>query len=414
MKMRDAWLLALYAFVMGAGAGILLWLLFEAMAIGTKLVWQTVPARLALADHLAYYLVVCMVAGLVIGLLQKYYGAYPDTMPGVFARVKKNGGYPYDQWYLLVAAFLLPIIFGGAIGPMAGVASVTAAIWTFISEQIKLKWRALTALGDAGLGARLAVIVSVGPGSAEEARAIVLPKRARTVIYTIGLGTLIVLLNVLVIAGGSMVLPRFDRIHAVGWSQWKWVLVLLAFGILLGIIYEVLDAFTRRLARYATPHIVLVCTLIGAAVGLAGYYLPQILFAGGEQMLSLFGAWTELAAGALMALALLKVMLSVLCLNLGWRGGPFMPMIYSGVAAGYGVTVLIDQWSATAALDGSFAAAIVVAAMLGYVMKKPALIVVLLLLCFPLTYIVPLTASAFVSAKIGAWAGKKRVSACAK
>lgn len=411
MKMRtsDLCLLGVYALVMGALAGVFLWGLFEIMAYGTKFIWQLLPQRLGLSDHLSYYLLVCMAAGALIGLLQRYYGAYPDTMPGVIAKVKNNGGYPYDRWYLLAAAFLLPIIFGGAIGPMAGVASVTASIWTFISQQIKLKWRALSALVQPDLHARLAVIFSLGPGSAQEARTITLPKTTRTVLYTIGLGTLIVLLNVLVLAGGSMALPRFDRIHAVGWSQWKWGVLLLAFGILLGVIYEALDAFTRRLAERIAPHIVLVCILIGAVVGLAGYYLPTILFAGGEQLLTLFGAWTELAAGALLAVALLKVMLSVLCLNLGWRGGPFMPMIYSGVAAGFGVTVLIDQLSVSATLDGSFAAAIVVSAMLGYCFKKPLLIIALLLLCFPLTYIVPLTASAVASAKLAEWRDNLRL-----
>lgn len=411
MKTLDEGLLALYALVMGACAGGALWLLFELMGIGTRLVWQILPERLALGDHLAYYLLVCMGAGALIGLLQKYYGAYPDTMPGVMVKVKTNGGYPYDHWYLLVAAVLLPIIFGGAIGPAAGLVSLTAAIWTFISQQIKLKWQALSQLAQPGLGARLALIFSLGPGNAQEAYTITLPKTTRSLLYAIGLGTLLIVLNVLVITCGSMTLPRFDRFHAVGWSQWKWALLLLAFGILLGVIYEALDKLTRRLAGYLMPHIVLVCIVIGAVVGLAGYYLPQILFAGSTQLLALVGSWTELAAGALLALALLKVMLSVLCLNLGWRGGPFMPMIYSGVAAGFGVTVLIDQLSLGAALDGSFAAAIVVAAMLGYCFKKPVLIIVLLLLCFPLTYIVPLTASAFASAKIAEWAGKKRAHA---
>lgn len=410
MKMRtsDLCLLGVYALVMGALAGVFLWGLFEIMAYGTKFIWQLLPQRLGLSDHLSYYLLVCMAAGALIGLLQRYYGAYPDTMPGVIAKVKNNGGYPYDRWYLLAAAFLLPIIFGGAIGPMAGVASVTAAIWTFISQQIKLKWQALSMLAQPGLRAHLAVIVSFGPGSAQEAQRIVLPKKVRSVLYAIGLGTLIVLLNVLVITGGSMAVPRFDRSHAVGWSQWKWSLLLLAFGMLFGIIYGMLDRFTQRLYKYVASHIVLVCTLIGAAIGLSGYYLPTILFAGGEQLQALFGAWTHLAAGALMGVALLKVMLSVLCLNLGWRGGPFMPMIYSGVTAGFGITILIDCLSPGAALDGSFAAAIVVSAMLSYYFRQPVLIIILLLLCFPLTYIVPLTVAAFVSAKIAEWVGKKR------
>jgi hypothetical protein len=42
----------------------------------------------------------------------------------------------------------------------------------------------------------------------------------------------------------------------------------------------------------------------------------------------------------------------------------------------------------------------VIAALYGYMMRKPAAAIAILMLCFPVTYILPIAASAIISSKI--------------
>lgn len=67
-----------------------------------------------------YNICVCLIGGLLIGLWQRKYGILPDDMEQVMGKVKATGGYPYNNLPVIAVAALLPLIFGGALGPEAG------------------------------------------------------------------------------------------------------------------------------------------------------------------------------------------------------------------------------------------------------------------------------------------------------
>ena len=121
-------------------------------------------------------------------------------------------------------------------------------------------------------------------------------------------------------------------------------------------------------------------------------------------------AWSTIffIAGALLLIAVLKGLLSALCINLGWRGGNIFPIIYMGAAAGYACAQAVNLLGGDAALDGGFAVALVLAAMYGFLSQKPVTVIAVLLLCFPVTYILPIAVAAFVSAKVSQWFSRWR------
>ena len=90
---------------------------------------------------------------------------------------------------------------------------------------------------------------------------------------------------------------------------------------------------------------------------------------------------------------LVKLILISLCINLGWKGGNIFPLIFCGTLAAFTVSWFIG-------IDYSFAAAVLVASMYGYLTRKPVTAIAILLLCFPVTYIIPLAASAFIASKV--------------
>jgi membrane protease YdiL (CAAX protease family) len=82
----------------------------------------------------------------------------------------------------------------------------------------------------------------------------------------------------------------------------------------------------------------------------------------------------------LIATGLIKAMLTPALINLGWRGGHFFPVIFSGVSLGYGLAVLTGA-------DPVFCVAVCTASTMGAVMRQPVMVVGLLLMCFPLMYV---------------------------
>ena len=104
----------------------------------------------------------------------------------------------------------------------------------------------------------------------------------------------------------------------------------------------------------------------------------------------------------LAGIALLKVLLTNVCIQSGLKGGHFFPIIFAGVCLGYAAAILVFGGLSGQAILGfsnatgqaalvfgdvaghaAFAAAIVTAALLGAIMKKPLAVTVLLFLCFP-------------------------------
>ena len=86
-------LLGLFSLLLGALSGVVLWAVLQVMNGGIVLLWEVVPSYLSLGDSVFYSLVVCMVGGVLIGMIQKRYGAIPETMHQVMATVKAEGGY---------------------------------------------------------------------------------------------------------------------------------------------------------------------------------------------------------------------------------------------------------------------------------------------------------------------------------
>lgn len=405
-------LLGLFSLFLGALSGVVLWAVLQVMNGGITLIWELAPSYLAFGDSVFYPLVVCMAGGVLIGVIQKRYGAIPETMHQVMATVKAEGGYAGKRVWVLIVALLLPIIFGGAIGPEAGLSGVIAALWTFVSRNINIRGLQLEAMAETGVVATLGAIFgaplfgiaeAVEPDNASEHyRDKLLSKKARIYLYGLGVIGIFAGMKLLAPLGStSEGLPRFSRYHAIGWSQWKWAVALILLGMLMALLYAAFNGLSEKLAVLLEGRAILAAVLAGALLGLVGFFLPETMFSGETGLHSLLGEWRSYTAGALLLIAVLKGLLSTLCINLGWRGGNIFPIIYMGAAAGYAFALAVNAGGS--ALDGSFAVALVLAAMYGFLSQKPVTVLAVLLLCFPVTYILPIAVAAFVSAKLSQW-----------
>ena len=387
--------------VTGAFAGAAVWLFFFAMEHGIDYLWTEIPHALGVASpelasgpfgFLPYPFFVCLLGGLLIGLYEKMTGTKTDDLNQVMAKVKRDGRYPYDNLGKLSFAALLPLLFGdrmrrfGAefreltlLGTQAALTALfTAPVFGFVAP--------LAGSAD-GQGA--------GDGDDSESGEITIrmPKAQKTVVYGIaiagGLGTYLLLGQLM---GGGMGMPRFEA-AVVGNLELTWLIPLSLIGTVCGWLYFVSEHASEALAHAIGERPVVKAMLAGLALAICGTVLPYTMFAGETQADVLMETYLTIPAGVLIATGLVKAMLTPALINLGWRGGHFFPVIFSGVSLGYGLAILTGA-------DPVFCVAVCTASTMGAVMRQPVMVVGLLLMCFPLKGIVCMIIAAVIAAGI--------------
>ena len=120
--------------VMGVVAGAIVWAFLFVMDLLIGLIWGRLPAYF---DFVFLPLVICVIGGFVIGIYQKVFGTYPESLDTVLAKVKKDGRYEYKNIMVYSTAALLPLIFGASVGPEAGLTGTIAGICTWVGDRMK-------------------------------------------------------------------------------------------------------------------------------------------------------------------------------------------------------------------------------------------------------------------------------------
>ena len=134
-------------------------------------------------------------------------------------------------------------------------------------------------------------------------------------------------------------------------------------------------------------------TLGGLILGVLGTVLPLTLFSGEEQMAELTETYLGFAPWVLILTGVAKLFLTNVCIQSGWRGGHFFPVIFCGVSIGYGVARL-------SGLNEAFCLGVITAALLGVILRKPVAVTLLLLLCFPVRVIPWLILAAYLGSLV--------------
>ena len=133
------------AIAVGLVIGLIVWAVFWASSALTELLWIDGRTRLESAlsktGIASWWLPVafCGIGGLVIGLWTRFFGGQPKSLENVMASVKTTGGYQLEHPGASIVGFLLPLVFGGSIGPEAGLTGIIAAASRASETALKLQ-----------------------------------------------------------------------------------------------------------------------------------------------------------------------------------------------------------------------------------------------------------------------------------
>lgn len=375
--------LILFCCIVGAVAGSVVWAFLKVMSLGIDLLWERLPSICHIPCHT---LLVCTLGAALIGCFRRKFGDYPEGLDIVIGKVRTEKTFDYSNMPVLLLGALFPLLLGSSVGPEAGLAGVIVGLCYWIGDNLSFARQNAKEYSQVGVAVTLAVLFRsplFGVFTVEEENRdkeiIKLPGTLRLFLYGLAAaaGTGCYMLLSESFGAGLGAFPSFPEMQPEFGDH-----LMLAVYILLGCVLAKFYFFTHLAAERVLAFFPAVMkeTVGGFCLGIMGMLMPVLLFSGEEAMGELIADHEMYAPLALAVLAFLKVLLTNICIQSGLKGGHFFPVIFAGVCLGY---------SAGASVFGSsgghmiFAAAIVTAALLGGIMKKPLAVTVLLFLCFP-------------------------------
>lgn len=414
------------AFVLGAFSGACVWLVIDIMRVVIELLWTRLPWIVPGGSTIWYRMLVCAAGGALIGLWHGKHGDLPDSMEQVLGKVKRDGYYPYDHLGVVAVSALLPLFFGGAVGPEAGLSGIIAGLVSWVNATMRRKGFEVKGMEEAGLGAVMCALFGaplfifadeiesvfgigaagktdrIGAGSTDPVAVTetdvrgkgkrLASRKTRFFLYAMSLfGALLVMKVFNELTGESGGLPRFSADPGLHLGGWKWFIPLVLIGAVGGLAFSVFDRVSSWMAERIGDRRVISGIAAGIILTCVSWLVPMTMFSGEDQLEELMKGWTAMGPAILLAMGISKLFLTNVCMSLGWRGGKIFPIIFGGSAIGF----------AAAGITGAsplFAVAVVVAALYGSVSKKPLVVVAVLMLCFPVAYIVPVAAGAYAGA----------------
>lgn len=387
-KVKNAVVLLLYTTILGGIVGAIIWAFLRLMNIGINFVWKYIPGKF---DIPFYTVIICVIGAFLIGLWRKKFGDYPEELHIVLAKVKKDGGYPYNNIFSSIGSALFPLILGASVGPEAGLTGVIAGLCTWIGDKLKKYIHTVEEFNMIGISATLGTIFkSPFFGFAtplEEEKKVVIPKTPKVILYLVAAFSsfgAFVLLGKYLGSGSGIYSFGFNKIQLIDLA---YIIPLCLIGIIGGLLYMASHKLAKLISEKFEKFVVIRCVVGGIILGVMGTLLPLTMFSGEHQMEVVAKKGAEIGIAMLIVVAVLKIVLTTICIEAGLKGGHFFPIIFAGICLGYAFGTVFG-------IDVVFAMALVTTALVGYTLKKPLATVLLLMIAFPFQYILIMLAAA--------------------
>ena len=400
--------LGLLTILLGAFCGAVIWLFLRLLGICTGLIWDTlIPAK---AGFKYLPVLICAAGGLLAGLVRKRYGDYPEELHQVLGKVRKEKHYDYSKMAVILVCAFIPLVFGASVGPEAGLTGIIAGLCYWVGDNVKYAKEHAEEYSEIGAAVTLGSLFHVplfGIFAVEEdpeadGAIPAMPKASKLLLYGLSTGAAYLVMRCLnsLLGDASLGFPSFDFAEPAP-ADFAMMLAYIPAGLLLYLVFGYSGKITGMAAEKIPP--VASETICGAVTGLMAVFAPMVTFSGEEQMGELPETFMQYAPAALIGICMLKLVMTAFCIRFGMKGGHFFPLIFACSCMGFAVAATVFGSAADQpALTGHavFAAAIITAATLGAQMKQPLAVSMLLLICFPLRYVLWIFIAAALAGRI--------------
>ena len=347
------------AALLGLISAVITFIFLVLVQAGQVLIWEEVAQAVGLSMPV-FTLLICSLGGLLVGVLVKVFGDHSGIFAEMMTEFGRTGRFNYRHAPGIVLTALASLIAGGSLGPEAPLADACGSLGTLISDKLKLDERGTRSLGFSGISGMLAAFITSPFGGAllglESARAGVdyawtlFPSLLSSAFATVAF----------VMLSGSF----FGVLYAFPAYQPRLSDLLLAVplgltGALAGAIFIFAFDLLARVMKPLKNHLIIRGLIGGLGLGLAGALLPLTLFSGEAETAELIYHATEIGALMLIVLALVKLLVTTLCLATGWKGGYIFPTLFAGVALGMAAHLIFPNIPEAVAVAATLGGAMV-------------------------------------------------------
>jgi len=343
IRSRPFYKLLLVSGLVGVTGALLTFVFFLVLKFGTSVVWELVPQAFGLnegVDSPLFILSTCILGGLLVGLITHITKVKPQLLAEEMEEITDNGRINPRSGLVGMVRGLVGLMFGGSIGPEGPLTGGSGALGTWLAERLRLPRPVVavsTLSGMSGMfGSFLAspfgfamFAIEGGLEKGKLSWKLLLPS---IVAASVGYAVFFGLTGYTF--GGNYQFPGYDvwNIIDLGYA----VVLGLAGGVL-GLLFIFIFRNTRELTSRWRAHPIGLAVLGGLILGVVGMAFPLVLFSGDAELQVLLDDAAELGLISLLVIALMKVLVTAMCLSLGWSGGYIFPSFFMGAALGLAI-----------------------------------------------------------------------------
>jgi H+/Cl- antiporter ClcA len=354
-------ILALAA-LLGVITAIITFAFVALVQLGTQLLWEQAAPATGLPAPLLI-LLICTIGGLLVGLLVRVFGDHNGIFADLVKEFGKTGRFDYRHAPGIVITAVVSLISGGSLGPEAPLADASGGIGTLLADRLKLELRETRTLSYSGLSGMLGAFITSPIGGPLLALEAAQGGATGPTLYFWLLFPSLVASAVAAVVFVALTGSFFGTLYVFPVYVPKLFDLLLAvpLGLIGGLVGGIFFVVLRGLQRVMAPlsrRLVVRGLIGGIALGIAGAFLPLVLFSGEEQTADLIRHAAQIGAVMLIVLAVVKLFVTCLLLAAGWKGGYLFPILFVGVALGLAVNQLLPSIPVAVAVAATLGGAV--------------------------------------------------------
>lgn len=377
-----------FGFIMGTVVGVFCWSFMFLITQISNFLWHELP-HIINVSNLTITIILCMLGGLIIGICQKYLGPYPKEMEEILHEYKLTKTIDYRPLPQYIVCAFLPLIFGGSIGPEAGLFGMVAMLSTFLSAKIKnsnpeLKEELIETSTSAVLTSIFQVpLFSPFSNNKNSIYKVQLITKKLFNYFTYSctaLSAYFVLKFLNNLTHKESFIFKLNESH-ISSKDLLFFIPILTLSIIIGLSFNyignLIEGICKKTKLSSNPFIAAI--IGGFILALLGVYFPLTLFSGEHALREIINNSGELGISYLLLIAFLKILATKISINFRWVGGQIFPIIFTSFCIAFALSGILN-------IDPTYLVAITATGVITVVLRKPIIAVILICLFLPMTY----------------------------